>query len=308
MAEPVEAESIHVLVNRVLGELPAIGKTAWNEQQKFHFRGIDAVLNALNPLLAKYGVTPVPHKVLERVPGQRQTRSGNVMYEVNLLVQFHLYGPRGDFIEAEAWGEGTDSGDKATSKAHTAAQKAMLIQVFNISTQEQTEEEPDRHSPEETTGRGAAQAPPPGWASHDEFTEMTRAVFDAVKNAPDEVKSRCREWRAVRGIEGSRFSKDDFGEFSELVESLLTSEFGEDVDGDLNRPPTPPAPAEETGELPDQTTMKADLGLWVDAMTEGQKAAFAAWCRMVEMPEDATTWTDDNVTDAWLHVKAQTSQ
>lgn len=306
MAEAVEGESIHVLVNRVLAALPAIGKTDWNEQQKFHFRGVDAVLNALNPLLAENGVTIVPHKVLDRLASQRTTKSGTVMYEVNLHIQFRLYGPKGDFIEAEAWGEGTDMGDKATGKAGTAAQKAMLIQTFSISTQEQTEDEPDRHSPEETIRRGAA--PPPGWASHDEFVETTRAVFDAVKNAPDEVRARCREWRAVRGIEGSRFSKDDFGEFSELVESLLTGEFGEGVDGDLTRPPTPPAPADETGELPGRATMDADLDRWVKGMTQGQMAAFVAWCRMVEMPENMSTWSNDNVTDAWLHVKAQTSQ
>lgn len=290
-----EGDSIHVLVSRVLGELPAIGKTAWNEQQKFHFRGIDAVLNALNPLLAKYGVTPVPHKVLERVPGQRQTRSGNVMYEVNLLVQFHLYGPRGDFIEAEAWGEGTDSGDKATSKAHTAAQKAMLIQVFNVSTQEQTEDEPDRHSPEEIPATWWG-----GWATKEEFDSTTAGVFEALKKAPDDIKERARTWKAEHGIEGTRFSKDAFGEFTELVESLLTQE-------EAFRPKTPPPPPDETGELPPLATMTADLDLWVGTMTEGQKAAFAAWCRMVELPEDATTWTDDYVTDAWLHVKAQTS-
>lgn len=139
-----------------------------------------------------------------------------------------------------------------------------------------------------------------GWASEAEFAETTKAVFDAVKNAPDEVKARCREWKAVRGIEGSRFSKDDFGEFSEFVESLLTQE-------EAFRPKTPPPPPDETGELPAPATMKADLDLWVGTMTEGQKAAFGAWCRMVELPEDASTWTDDHVTDAYLHVKAQTS-
>lgn len=145
--------TVFVLVNRVLAALPAIGKDSWNEQQRFHFRGIDAVLNNLNPLLAEHGVTVVPHMVLERIAGQRATKSGGVMYEVNLHVRFRLYGPLGDFIEGEAWGEGTDSGDKATSKAHTAAQKAFLVQAFNVSTKEQTEDEPDRNTPEETTGR-----------------------------------------------------------------------------------------------------------------------------------------------------------
>lgn len=141
---------VHVAISRVLGDLPAIGKSDYNAQQKFHFRGVDAVLNALNPLLAEHGLTVLPYKVVERIASTRSTKSGSVMYEVNLHVRFRLIGPAGDFLEGEAWGEGTDSGDKATSKAHTAAQKSFLIQAFSISTQEQSDDEPDRHSPEET--------------------------------------------------------------------------------------------------------------------------------------------------------------
>ncbi len=75
----------------IIDELPAIGKTQRNEQQKFMFRGHDDVMNALNPLLAKHGVFIVPD-VLERVVGERQTSRGATMYEVNLHVRFTFFG------------------------------------------------------------------------------------------------------------------------------------------------------------------------------------------------------------------------
>ncbi len=143
-----EAPTVHVAMGRVLAALPAIGKNQRNQQQGFNFRGIDDVLNALNPLLSEHGVVIVPHRVVERVAGQRTTAKGGVMYEVGLHVQYRIYGPAGDFIEAEAWGEGTDSGDKATPKAMTGAYKYMLFEAFSISTEEASKTDADRHTPE----------------------------------------------------------------------------------------------------------------------------------------------------------------
>lgn len=146
--------TIHQRMVAILAELPAIGKTQRNEQQKFMYRGHDDVLNALNPLLAKWGVIVVPN-VIERVTDARTTKSGSTMYEVNLHVRYRFYGTAGDFVEASAWGEGTDSGDKSTNKAMTMAFKNVLAQAFAVSTAELSDA--DATSPEPTT-RGAAPA------------------------------------------------------------------------------------------------------------------------------------------------------
>lgn len=133
---------------RILDELPAIGKNQKNAQQGFNFRGHDDVLNALNPLLAKHGVFIIPD-VLERIPAERQTKSGSTMYEVNLHVRFFFYGEDGDSFTASTWGEGTDSGDKATNKAMTMAFKNILIQAFAINTSDNVDA--DHETPAETT-------------------------------------------------------------------------------------------------------------------------------------------------------------
>lgn len=132
---------------RIIEELPAIGKTQRNEQQHFMFRGHDDVMNALNPLLAKWGVFIVP-SVLERVAETRTTTRGSTMYEVNLHVRYTFWGLGGDSFTASGWGEGTDMGDKATSKAMTMAFKYVIGQVFALATEDTAD--PDGGSAEET--------------------------------------------------------------------------------------------------------------------------------------------------------------
>jgi hypothetical protein len=170
----------------VAADLPSIGKDARNQQQNFNYRTHDAVLDALNPLLDKHGVIFVPD-VTERVTGSRTTSKGSTMYEVNLHVTYRIYGHAGDFIEASAWGEGTDLGDKSTNKAMTMAFKNVLGQVFAIAT---GEPDPDGLTPENTTRVEGPKvlSPPASWpkleemigaydqAFHDLFGEFVKAA------------------------------------------------------------------------------------------------------------------------------------
>lgn len=139
--------TIHERMVAVLGELPAVPKAQRNVEQKFNFRGIDDVLNALNPLLAKHGVFYIPN-VIERIEEKRTTSKGSVMHTVHLHIEYRFYGLAGDYVSASGWGEGTDMGDKATNKATTGAMKYVLFQVFAISTEDTADA--DLHTPEET--------------------------------------------------------------------------------------------------------------------------------------------------------------
>jgi hypothetical protein len=175
--------TVHQRMLAIIAELPAIGKDQYNPQQKFHFRGHDDVMNALNPLLARHGVFFVPD-VLDRVTSQRATKSGSTMYEVNLHVRFTFWGARGDQVTASGWGEGTDMGDKATSKAMTMALKYVLAQTFALSTAETSD--PDGQTPEETGGTSRGREParknmPGGWG---EIADRWAALFGGAKDDP----------------------------------------------------------------------------------------------------------------------------
>lgn len=152
-----DPRTIYERMVAIISELPAIGKTQKNQQQNFMFRGHDDVMNALNPLLAKHGVFIVPD-VIERVTGERMTSNNKTMYEVNLHVAFTFYGAGGDWFRCSGWGEGTDMGDKATSKAMTMAFKYVVAQAFALATAEVSDA--DATSPEDTTRGGSREQRP----------------------------------------------------------------------------------------------------------------------------------------------------
>ncbi len=187
--------SIYERLNRILAELPAIGKNQRNPQQGFMFRGHDDILNALNPLLAKHGVIVVPD-VLERVTSQRETSKGGVMYEVNLHVRYRFYGADGDYVEASTWGEGTDMGDKATNKAMTMAFKNALNQTFAISSAEF--KDADAETPEETQGRTNNKPPAATEAPHDsgQMAEL-KVNLRVLNEAYPEWPGAGRKWQDV---------------------------------------------------------------------------------------------------------------
>lgn len=122
-------------LNRVMDEVQSISKDSRNTQQNFNFRGIDAVINAVGPALRKHGVVVVPTAAVwehERY----KTRNDAQMRGVTITVTFRFYGPRGDWIEAQACGEAADAGDKAIPKAHSVAYRTLLLQALCIPTDE----------------------------------------------------------------------------------------------------------------------------------------------------------------------------
>lgn len=166
-----DKRTIHERMVAIIDELPAIGKTRENKEQRFMFRGHDDVMNALNPLLAKHGVFIVPN-VIGRTVSTRTTNRGSTMYEVNLHVEFTFYGLLGDSFTASGWGEGTDMGDKATNKAMTGAMKYVVAQTFALATAETSDA--DSTTPEETTreASGPPRARPEGRAPFDPGTQV----------------------------------------------------------------------------------------------------------------------------------------
>lgn len=139
--------NIYQSITQIMKEVPAIGKEQTNKQQGFKFRGIDDVMNALQPLLAKNKVFIVP-EILEQTREERTTKTGsNLIYSI-CKIKYKFYAEDGSFIEAITIGEGMDSGDKATNKAMAIAMKYALFQVFCIPTEEM--KDPDGETPEPT--------------------------------------------------------------------------------------------------------------------------------------------------------------
>lgn len=128
---PLGVHKAIAAVSAAIGKV-GIGKTRRNEEQRFNFRGIDDVLNALSPLLSEHGLVIVP-RVAERTLVESRTGNGKPLWKVTLRVDYHLISVSDGSREvATTYGEAMDMADKATNKALSAAYKYLAIQIFAI--------------------------------------------------------------------------------------------------------------------------------------------------------------------------------
>lgn len=121
-------------VTRALGR-EGIGKEKKNLQQNYSFRGIDDIYNALNSELAAAQLCIIP-RVVARESVERQGKGGGALFYVTVKAEYDIVSAvDGSTHTAAAYGEAMDSGDKATSKAMSAAYKYMAMQLFCIPTE-----------------------------------------------------------------------------------------------------------------------------------------------------------------------------
>jgi len=139
---------IHKAIMGVMEDIGAIGKNQTNKQQGFKYRGIDDVMNALQPLMVKHKLYAVPN-VLEQHREERTTTKGASLFYSILKVEYSFFAADGSSASAVVIGEGMDSGDKASNKAMAVAFKYACFQVFCIPTEEMPD--PDAETPPPST-------------------------------------------------------------------------------------------------------------------------------------------------------------
>lgn len=148
---------IYGKIKAIIYDLGAIGKDKVNAEQKFKYRGIDQFYNQLHPLFAKHGVFSVP-EIIERVEQPHATRSGSSWRHVVIKMKYTFYAEDGSSFTSVVFGEGLDSGDKATNKAMAIAHKYCLLQVFCVATDDM--EDPDEHTAPERSEKPQPQQKP----------------------------------------------------------------------------------------------------------------------------------------------------
>lgn len=134
--------TVHEAIAEVTRSIGAIEKTG-RSTEGYRFRGIDQALAALHPILGDVGLVILPGKVIREQWETRATAKGGTLNVARLLVSYTLVGPDGTWLRAATWGEGADSGDKATQKAHSQSYKTLVFQTFTIPTEASAEDEPD---------------------------------------------------------------------------------------------------------------------------------------------------------------------
>ncbi len=96
----------------------------------FAFRGVDATVAHLTPMLNKHGVLVVPH-LLSHLVTQRDA-GAKVITKAEVEVAYQFYGANGDMIEARVPGQADDFADRSTAQAMSVAYRIALLQTFHI--------------------------------------------------------------------------------------------------------------------------------------------------------------------------------
>ena len=183
--------NIYEAINAVMDDVGAIGKNTKNTQQGFMFRGIDAVMNALQPALIKNNIFVGP-EVLEQTREERQSaKGGNLIYSI-CKIKYTFYAEDGSNISAVVIGEGMDSGDKATNKAMSIAFKYACFQVFCIPTEEMRDPDAECH---EVVSKGKET----GFPNRKKLIEFAESHY---KEGEQATITLCKNWnvKAIKDL------------------------------------------------------------------------------------------------------------
>lgn len=158
MSDEIAAPRVYVAIAAVMSDIgkEGIAKDRKNAEQKYSFRGIDDVYNALSPVLSRHNLCMLP-RILSREVVERKSRSGGALFNVTVEAEFDLIcSEDGSKHTIRTFGEAMDSADKATNKAMSAAYKYAAMQAFAIPTEGDNDADATTHEVEsEPTARAS---------------------------------------------------------------------------------------------------------------------------------------------------------
>ena len=216
--------SVYQAISNVTAELArsGIGKTKRNAAQGFAYRGVDDVMQALAWALPRCGLVMLP-RVVGRTERAAPSKSGGTIYSVILDVEWDLVSVvDGSRTVVRVHGEAMDAGDKATTKALSAAYKYAAVLAFSIPLE--GIEDADAHSPE----AGAAPAAAPVTCAHSDWVWGVEALgfqvahaeaFVIAKGRPSPVDMTPEQRRAVLDYLSTDKGKVELGRFIVSKES-----------------------------------------------------------------------------------------
>lgn len=207
--------NIYQAINSIMEDLEPISKdkraSYGSGNGGYAYRGVDDVMNALQPLMKKHGLFVVPRVVhqereerIEEKAYNGQTKQSRTKFSI-LTVEYTFYALDGTSVTATVVGEGMDSGDKASNKAMSVAYKYACFQVFSIPTEEMVDPDAEIHGNNYPVN-AAPPAPPQKYCCDECGKEFTPVLYkgeqwtserlynQAKLNNPDNV-ARCADCR-----------------------------------------------------------------------------------------------------------------
>lgn len=150
--EAVKAMNIYQRISAVSAEVGKVAMTLNVSTGNGSYKAISIndVVDSLIPVLTKYrlAILPGEKKIIEQEQIKTTSKYGDkTQFYIRLKATYTVVNidkPE-EKISAVGFGDGIDSGDKATGKANTYARKYALIDLFNLS----KGDDPDREASQE---------------------------------------------------------------------------------------------------------------------------------------------------------------
>lgn len=214
---------VHEKMIAVMKAMTAVEKNERNDFQKYNFRGIDAVMNVLHPLLAENGLVTVP-QVIDRMIEVLPTGNGKSQIHVVITYSFRLCAEDGSMSEPCIMvGEGLDTGDKACNKAMAVAMKYALFQMFCIPTEEMRKDDPDNYSPEIGDTTSATPANPATVTksakvyNYEVELERIKQSFGVDKKGIATMRDTLIQSGEIEDIPSDKMTEDDWKKFTTAI-------------------------------------------------------------------------------------------
>lgn len=140
-----ETPGIYAALAAVMADCREVAKRDANTEQRYYFRGIDAVVNAVGPILRQHSVIVMPRLVHVEY-GERTAKSGTLGTVCRVVVEYvFMAAVDGSSVTTSVAAEAMDWSDKATAKAMSVAFRTALLQALALPTDDK---DPDAETPE----------------------------------------------------------------------------------------------------------------------------------------------------------------
>jgi hypothetical protein len=127
-------------IAKAQAEFKGVQKTGENTYDRYSYAKLDDYVIATRPVLAKYGLALLSSVDDVVALEERKTSNGKPEHAVRVKLTVRVLHESGEWVEASAWGEGQDRGDKAVYKAITGARKYGVAAALGLATTDDPEE------------------------------------------------------------------------------------------------------------------------------------------------------------------------
>lgn len=190
-----EQTAIQAAMIEVMRRVRPVAKDRTNPEQRYQYRGIDDVYEALHGIMAEVGVFTTS-SVIEPEYTEGQTQRGTWLGRRAAVIEYSFHASDGSTVSTQVMAEGFDTSDKASNKLMSGAHKSALLQIFMIPTGEGADSEAESPEPAPRVEQRAGPAA-------DELVRQFHAELVGAPHVPAAAKRGIYN-KVVRALEEAR--------------------------------------------------------------------------------------------------------